>query len=348
MPDNEKIGTVRKCPSCGASVETFQTRCSSCGHELNNIQTSETVQAFFQRLEAFSEREYQVNLQKELNEKNYKLQSQRIKASSNKIPIVFWILFFWILIPIALIKNGRGGYAFLFILLFIGIVGALWKSLQETVSSYTQGTVITKQIATVISDGLNIREQPSVDSKLVITLKNGNQLAVLDNSNNSNWYKVDYEGNVGYVHKDYITIQTITEHLPRDESIKKGISIPIPVILCIVGALIIIMLVIIITMKPKWTNDDKRRQSMIEGFPIPNSKEDLTEFIIQAAGRVKKIGFLPRTFSLNAKHQSMWNEIWISKCKQVYTKARIAMKDDPGSLNELRQILTEAGIVTVS
>ena len=52
MPEGEKFGTVRKCPNCGESVGSFQTRCSSCGHEFNAIKSSETVQEFSRKLEA--------------------------------------------------------------------------------------------------------------------------------------------------------------------------------------------------------------------------------------------------------------------------------------------------------
>ncbi len=36
-PNSEKFGDVRKCPGCGAIVESFTTRCPDCGHEFRNI-----------------------------------------------------------------------------------------------------------------------------------------------------------------------------------------------------------------------------------------------------------------------------------------------------------------------
>jgi endogenous inhibitor of DNA gyrase (YacG/DUF329 family) len=48
---SETVGTLRKnCPSCGAPIESFQTRCPSCGHELNQAEVSEHFQRF---VEAF-------------------------------------------------------------------------------------------------------------------------------------------------------------------------------------------------------------------------------------------------------------------------------------------------------
>ena len=350
MPEGEKFGTVRKCPACGTPVESFQTRCSDCGYEFNAIKSSETVQAFFQQLEALSEREYRMNAKQQHSEKLFKLENQRIKAYKSKNSgfkyIILWLLFFWVLVPVSLFKRGRVGLALLFIIFFIAILGSLWTSLKETVTSITQGPVITKMIATVTSDRLNMREQPSSDSTLIITLHNGDTLDVIEENNTGNWYKVEYEGNTGYVHREYVAINTVTEPLLGEENINKGFRIPISVIFGMMGAMIIIMLIIFALIKPKWTENDKRRQSMIEVFPIPNSKEDLTEFIILATGKIRKTNFLSRTFSLDGKNQVAWNNIWISKCNQVFRKARIAMKDDPSSLNEIIQLMAEVGLKT--
>lgn len=49
----EYVGTIRKCPNCGAVVEAFQTRCSLCGFELNNIKSNNAVEEFFRKLENF-------------------------------------------------------------------------------------------------------------------------------------------------------------------------------------------------------------------------------------------------------------------------------------------------------
>jgi hypothetical protein len=46
-----KVGNVRKCPACGAAIESFQTRCSSCGHELNSVRVAGSIQAFVRKLE---------------------------------------------------------------------------------------------------------------------------------------------------------------------------------------------------------------------------------------------------------------------------------------------------------
>ena len=47
-----KVGQVKKCPACGAPVESFQTRCASCGHELNNQQVSGAIKEFVDQINA--------------------------------------------------------------------------------------------------------------------------------------------------------------------------------------------------------------------------------------------------------------------------------------------------------
>ena len=49
---------VNKCPACRAPIESFQTRCSSCGSELNTAQSGESVASFFKKLDELTEREY--------------------------------------------------------------------------------------------------------------------------------------------------------------------------------------------------------------------------------------------------------------------------------------------------
>ena len=62
---NEKKDTVKKCPSCGQTLGSFQTKCPSCGHEISTAAAAESVQGFFQKLEELSEREYQANKERE-------------------------------------------------------------------------------------------------------------------------------------------------------------------------------------------------------------------------------------------------------------------------------------------
>ena len=44
IKQSNKEGTTKKCPSCGAPVESFNTKCSDCGHEFRNTEAAFTVQ----------------------------------------------------------------------------------------------------------------------------------------------------------------------------------------------------------------------------------------------------------------------------------------------------------------
>ena len=50
LPATEKVGNIRKCPSCGQVVESFQSRCSSCQHEFTTVKTASSVKEFFDRI----------------------------------------------------------------------------------------------------------------------------------------------------------------------------------------------------------------------------------------------------------------------------------------------------------
>ena len=275
MAETEKVGTVRKCPACGAPVESFQTRCSSCGHEFNAIKSSETVQEFFQKLEALSTLEYRANKTREMNEARANTYQPPQKVGAGKV--FLWIFFFWLMwIPIVF-KKAKGPYATALAVFAVAAFFSLILMLPKP------------ETTTQISDS-------------------GTEQVINE---------------VG---------QQSTSEIPT--FVKVGI-----LVISLIG-----MAVIFIIMKPKVTPEDQRRKSMIEMFPIPNSKEDLTEFAILASGQIKQVNPLLGKFSLQAKRQFWLNEIWVTKFNQVYTKARIAMKDDPNGLNAISQLMTEAGI----
>lgn len=42
----EKVGNIKTCPACGASVKAFQLKCDECGHEFNKREGAEVVKNF--------------------------------------------------------------------------------------------------------------------------------------------------------------------------------------------------------------------------------------------------------------------------------------------------------------
>jgi len=53
-PKSDKYGDVRKCPTCGAMVESFQTKCPECGYEFTNIEANCTTQKLLDALDAIN------------------------------------------------------------------------------------------------------------------------------------------------------------------------------------------------------------------------------------------------------------------------------------------------------
>jgi hypothetical protein len=51
-PKSDKFGDVKKCPSCASLVQSFQIKCSYCGHEYRDIQANSSIQNLFKLLNA--------------------------------------------------------------------------------------------------------------------------------------------------------------------------------------------------------------------------------------------------------------------------------------------------------
>ncbi len=51
-PKSDKFGDIRKCPSCGSLLQTFQTKCPDCDFEFRNINSVGSSQKLFDLLQA--------------------------------------------------------------------------------------------------------------------------------------------------------------------------------------------------------------------------------------------------------------------------------------------------------
>ena len=49
-PKSDKYGDVKKCPACGAMIESFTSRCPSCGYDFSNIAANGSIQKLFEML----------------------------------------------------------------------------------------------------------------------------------------------------------------------------------------------------------------------------------------------------------------------------------------------------------
>ena len=86
-----------------------------------------------------------------------------------------------------------------------------FESVQERTISTTKGTV------TGVNTSLNVRSGASTSASIIGTLKNGAKVDITGES--GNWYKINYNGRVGYVSKDYVKKggATTPEQKPEDK-----------------------------------------------------------------------------------------------------------------------------------
>ncbi|MEK7447349.1 MAG: SH3 domain-containing protein [Patescibacteria group bacterium] len=62
-----------------------------------------------------------------------------------------------------------------------------------------------KEVYVTADGGLNMRENPDKNAKVLILIPNGTKLTVLEEKDG--WYKVEYNGQTGWVSKDFVTEQ---------------------------------------------------------------------------------------------------------------------------------------------
>ncbi len=73
-PKSNKFGDVRKCPSCGAMIESFQTKCPDCGYEFKNVEAVHSAQKLFELLQGAEMRKSEM-ISAHNREKNQRLEN---------------------------------------------------------------------------------------------------------------------------------------------------------------------------------------------------------------------------------------------------------------------------------
>lgn len=88
----------------------------------------------------------------------------------------------------------------------------------------------------------------------------------------------------------------------------------------------------------------EKKKSIISGFPIPNTKDDILEFLSTAIPNAKQKGNM---FTKQQPENKSHNDLaptWKSKCEQIIMKAKFSMKDDKKTLEEIMAYGNELGI----
>jgi hypothetical protein len=83
---------------------------------------------------------------------------------------------------------------------------------------------------------------------------------------------------------------------------------------------------------------EQQKKSIIENFIVPNTKEDIIEFILFSAskveGEISHSGKSPDKTGIT----NMWIKVWANKCEQVYAKAGVALAGDLQTLAVVENI----------
>lgn len=95
----------------------------------------------------------------------------------------------------------------------------------------------------------------------------------------------------------------------------------------------------------KWSVTDTRKEELIMNFPVPNSREEIVEFITLSVSKIQSISFFKR-FDEEGKYLSKWNSIWKKKAEQVFNKAKLSMTDDRATIQALEQLLVDADVIS--
>lgn len=195
-PHSNKLGDIKKCPGCGSITESFSTKCSDCGTEFRNIDASQNIIKFFDRLNEL-----------EASRQNVAYVSKQLNTNVGCVSIVKWFFLYPILIPY------------------------------------------------------------------------------------------------------HIVIFVINKSKP-----------------------------------PKWSTTDMRKEEMIINFPVPNSKEEIIEFLTLAISKIQQVSIINR-FNDEGKYISKWNSIWRKKAEQIYIKAKLSMVNDKESIDSIEKLLVEAKLI---
>jgi hypothetical protein len=91
-------------------------------------------------------------------------------------------------------------------------------------------------------------------------------------------------------------------------------------------------------------NVTEKKKSIISGFPIPNTKDDILEFLSIALPNAKVKTSIWTMSERERKSKEAIRDAWKSKCEQIIMKAKFSMKEDKKTLEEIMSYAKELGI----
>lgn len=55
--EKEKVGNIKTCPACGASVKAFQIKCDDCGHEFTGIESNKRITQLLDKINSLDKKD---------------------------------------------------------------------------------------------------------------------------------------------------------------------------------------------------------------------------------------------------------------------------------------------------
>lgn len=86
----------------------------------------------------------------------------------------------------------------------------------------------------------------------------------------------------------------------------------------------------------------EKKAEFIRSFPVPNTVEELTEFMFMADSNISVKHSKKRTFlgtNYEGTKEKMISDAWVAKMQQVFKKAKLSFSDDPIFI-EIKEIYT--------
>lgn len=82
------------------------------------------------------------------------------------------------------------------------------------------------QTATIITETLRLRREPTTDSKIVDLISEDEKVEILESNvgDDKNWYKVKYKNNTGYVYGEFIKIDKSNVTTPKNTTTNNTIQ----------------------------------------------------------------------------------------------------------------------------
>jgi N-acetylmuramoyl-L-alanine amidase len=82
-----------------------------------------------------------------------------------------------------------------------------------------------QQHATITTDGLNIRSEPSTQSEVLGSLSTGQQVTVI--AARGEWLQITFNGTTGWIHQDYAALEAGSSEGAPDRSVRTGATVKV-------------------------------------------------------------------------------------------------------------------------